>query len=264
VILDQILAHKRKEIARLDMRDLRRRATDAPRVRNFVAALLQASERPALIAECKHASPSRGVLIEHFDAAALAVTYAEGGASALSILTDAEFFQGSLNTLLQVRDVCQLPLLRKDFIIAAEQVYESRAAGADAILLIAAALPTGSELADLHALAIELGMIVLVEVHTRAELDRVLKIDPQLVGINNRDLHTFEVDLETTLALRPHIGDGIAVVSESGISRIEHVERLASAGVDAMLVGEALLTASDIGAKVRELSRRSVESIYRR
>lgn len=255
MILDEILAHKREEIARLDLRELRSRVHDASAPRSFLDALRCASSRPALIAEIKHASPSRGVLIENFDPIELAKTYTDAGAAALSVLTDAKFFRGSLNDLTAARSVYGLPVLRKDFIIASTQVYQARAFGADAILLIAAALPDDSELADLHDLTLALGMTPLVEVHSRAELERVLRIDPLLIGINNRDLTTFMVDLETTLTLRSMIPPHIVVISESGISQVEHVERLADANIDAMLIGEALVTALDIAAKVRELTR---------
>jgi indole-3-glycerol phosphate synthase len=207
-----------------------------------------------LIAEIKFASPSRGVLRTDIDAVQLASIYASNGAAALSVLTDSKFFHGSLATLARVREVCGLPLLRKDFILSPAQVYETRACGADAILLIVAALPMDAELADVHALAIDLGLTPLVEVHTRAELDRALRLDPKVIGVNNRDLRTFAVSLDTTAALRPHIPPGITVVSESGIATPDDMARLAALDVDAALVGEALVTAPDIGAKVRELA----------
>jgi indole-3-glycerol phosphate synthase len=228
-----------------------------------------------LIAELKRASPSRGLLAPHLNMLELAQIYAENGAAALSVLTDEKFFLGSLNTLRELRftfhpaallhslrsgsassggqDVSR-PLLRKDFILEPVQLYESRAAGADAILLIAAAL-TDTELIDLHALALELGLAPLVEVHTAEEIERVVRIpNLTLVGINNRDLKTFNVTLETTLRLRPLIPPGIRVVAESGIFTAADVARVAAVGVDAILVGEALVTAPDIAAKVRELS----------
>jgi indole-3-glycerol phosphate synthase len=207
-----------------------------------------------LIAEIKFASPSRGVLRTDIDAVQLASIYASNGAAALSVLTDSKFFHGSLATLARVREVCGLPLLRKDFILSPAQVYETRACGADAILLIVAALPMDAELADVHALAIDLGLTPLVEVHTCAELDRALRLDPKVIGVNNRDLRTFAVSLDTTAALRPHIPPGITVVSESGIATPDDMARLAALDVDAALVGEALVTAPDIGAKVRELA----------
>ncbi len=285
MILDTILAHKREEIAHLDLPALKRRAADAPPPRNFLAGLTPHPLAPSpltprqtsgegggvakpgwgvrLIAEIKFASPSRGVLLSNVDPVRLAEIYESSGAAALSVLTDERFFRGSLDIFAHVRAASTLPLLRKDFILAAAQVYESRAAGADAILLIVAAVPDDAELADLHALAIDLGLTPLVEAHTRDELERALRLGPKLIGINNRDLRTFEVSLETTAALRPLIPFGIGVVSESGIYAPDHVVRLAEWGVDAMLVGEALVTAPDIGAKVRELSRAGVPSVPR-
>jgi indole-3-glycerol phosphate synthase len=188
--------------------------------------------------------------------AQLAQIYADSGASAVSVLTDEKFFLGRLTTLCELRaeQAFPLPLLRKDFILDPAQVYETRAAGADAILLIVAALDD-RRLADLHALAVELGLTPLVEVHDAAELERALAIGGlRLIGINNRNLHTFEVSLETTVRLRPQVPPGITVVSESGIFTRDHVAALDALGVDAVLVGEALVTAPDIGAKVRELA----------
>ncbi len=264
-MLDQILAHKRAEIERLDHATLKSMAADAPAPRDFLAAIppppagegsgVRASAR--LIAELKRASPSRGLLAPHLDLLHLGQIYADNGAAALSVLTDEKFFWGSLITLhvLRFTSHVSVPLLRKDFILSPAQVYEPRAAGADAILLIAAALPDDSELADLHALALDLDLTPLVEVHSLDELERVLRLpDLRLVGINNRDLKTFNVSLDTTAQLRPHIPAGIRVVSESGIFTAAHVAQLAALDVDAILVGEALVTAPDIGAKVRELS----------
>ncbi len=262
-MLAEILAHKRLEIAALDAAALRRQAQDAPRPRPFLPPLA----RPAggasvrLIAELKRASPSRGLLRPRLDLNDLARLYAASGAAAISVLTDARFFLGSLDTLRAVRRDLPAgpPLLRKDFILAPAQLYETRAAGADAVLLIAAALTDDAELADLHALALELGLAPLVEVHSRPEVERVLRLPGlQLVGINNRDLATFDVRLETTARLRPHLPPGLRVVSESGIFTAADVARLAALAVDAVLVGEALVTASDIGEKVRELSRVTV------
>jgi indole-3-glycerol phosphate synthase len=274
-MLDQILVHKRTEIERLDLPTLKSMALDAARPRDFVAGLnplpnpspigkttdgggTQGRGRGVrLIAELKRASPSRGMLAPNIDLIELARIYTDNGAAALSVLTDEKFFMGSLETLRALRFThhVSLPMLRKDFTLAPVQVYETRAAGADAILLIAAALPDDSEIADLHALALELGLTPLVEVHNREELERILPL-PQLklVGINNRDLKTFTISLDTTAALRPHIPREICVVSESGIFTAAHVEQLAALDVNAILVGEALVTAPDIGAKVRELS----------
>jgi indole-3-glycerol phosphate synthase len=209
-----------------------------------------------LIAELKRASPSRGLLAPHVDLIELAHIYADNGAAALSVLTDEKFFLGRLETLRDLRFTHRfaLPLLRKDFILSEAQVHETRAAGADAVLLIVAALDA-AELRDLHALALGLGLTPLVEVHTREELARALRLpDLRLVGVNNRDLETFAVSLDTTAQLRQHVPSPIRVVSESGIFTGAHVAQLAALGVDAVLVGEALVTAPDIAAKVRELA----------
>ncbi len=287
-MLDKILAHKRAEIERLDLAALKRIAADAPRPRDFVSALTpyppegrpneksrsgwERGVRAArtrtfawqkwstgvrLIAELKRASPSRGLLAPHLDLLELAQIYADNGASALSVLTDEKFFLGSLDTLhtLRFKQHTRLPVLRKDFILSPAQLYESRVAGADAVLLIVTALTDDAQLADLHALALDLGLTPLVEVHDLEDLERALRVPSlKLVGINNRDLKTFNVSLETTASLRSHIPPGIVVVSESGIFTRTHVAQVAAWGADAILVGEALVTAPDIGAKVRELS----------
>jgi indole-3-glycerol phosphate synthase len=278
-ILAEIIEHKKSEIAALDAHSLRRAAEASPSPRDFLAALTplllgdrEASRREAeggpgvrsgvrLIAELKRASPSKGILAPHLDLFQVAEIYAQNGASAISVLTDEKFFLGKLETLRELRFTrnSELPLLRKDFIIDEVQLYESRANGADAILLIAAALTDDRHFAYLHALTLELGLTPLVEVHDEAETERVLKLkDVRLIGINNRNLATFEVSLETTERIRPMIPDGISVIAESGIFTASEVERLAKATVDAILVGEALVTSEDIGAKVRELSGFSV------
>lgn len=265
-ILAEIIAHKKLEIAALDYQALRRAAESSPAPRDFLAAvsLLPPGEgsgvRVSLIAELKRASPSKGILAPHLNLFQVADIYTQNGASAISVLTDEKFFKGSLETLRKLRITNhQLPLLRKDFIINEIQLYESRANGADAILLIAAALTDDNLFADLHACALNLGLTTLVEVHDEAETERALSLkDVKLIGINNRNLATFEVSLETTERLRPMISDGIAVVAESGIFNASDVERLAKVNVDAILVGEALVTAPDIAAKVRELSGSSV------
>jgi indole-3-glycerol phosphate synthase len=270
-ILDRIIDYKRTEelprrMRNLPLEEVQARTATAPPPRDFVAAL-RSAPGVALIAEVKRASPSRGVLRPDFDPLHLAATYAASGAAAISVLTDERFFQGSLAYLAQI---CQAPLpslprqagegqgggpplLRKDFIVHSYQVYEARAAGADALLLIAAVLP-GGDLADLLALTHALGMAALVEVHSGDELARVLPLRPGLVGVNNRDLCTFNVDLNTCLALRPLVPVDVCFVAESGIHTCADVARLAAAGVDAMLVGEALVTAPDVAAKVRELT----------
>ncbi|MBV6450357.1 MAG: Indole-3-glycerol phosphate synthase [Anaerolineales bacterium] len=263
-ILAEIIEHKKMEIAALDASALRRLADSSPPPRDFLLPIKcrRFFPRPSLIAELKRASPSKGLLAPHLDLFQVADLYAQNGASAISVLTDEKFFKGSLETLRQLRIIAkhprgtnyQLPLLRKDFILHETQLYESRANGADAILLIAAALTDDKLFADLHALALELGLTALVEIHDEAETERALKIpNIQLIGINNRNLATFDVSLETTERLRPMIPPEIAVVAESGIFTASDVERLAKANVDAILVGEALVTSDDIGAKVREL-----------
>lgn len=267
-ILSKILAQKQLEIAALDAGTLRRAAETSPAPRNFLAALHRRRNSPlpigegpgvgvALIAELKRASPSKGILAPHLDLFQVADIYAQNGAAAISVLTDEKFFLGSLETLRALRFThhASLPLLRKDFIIDQTQIYEARAAGADAILLIAAALPDDAHFADLHACALGLGLTPLVEVHDKAETERTLRLpEIRLIGINNRNLTTFDVSLETTERLRPLIPADITVVAESGIFTAADVARLAQAGVDAILVGEALVTAPDIAAKVRELS----------
>lgn len=245
---DEIERHKRKRPPEL----VRAEAAIAPPPRDFVGALRK--EGVALIAEVKRASPSKGLLRHDFDAVALATTYEANGAAAISVLTDQHFFQGNLGHLQAVREAVSLPVLRKDFILDPYQVYEARAAGADAILLIVAALGDKA-LAELFELARVLGMTPLVEVHNEVELERALRLNPPLIGINNRDLRTFQVDLNTTARLRPLIPPGITVVAESGIHTAADVRQVAEMGVDAMLVGEALVRAKDVAAKVRELSQ---------
>lgn len=258
-ILAEIFAHKREEVAArkqaCPLEEIRRRAELSPPARGFTTALRErAGAWPALIAEIKRASPSRGRLSGETDPLRLARVYSENGAAAISVLTDEKYFQGSLADLRQV--AClegRPPLLRKDFMCDSYQVYEAREAGADAVLLIAASLD-GALLADLHALATELGLAALVEVHSREEIDRALTVEPALLGINNRNLRDFTVHLETTLDLRRHIPPGVCLVAESGIHTAEDVRRLAQAGIDAILVGEALVTAADPAARVRELA----------
>ena len=261
-ILEKIIEQKKMEIAALDASALRRAADSSPAPRDFLAALKRRrfSPRPSLIAELKRASPSKGLLAPHIDLFQVADIYTQNGASAISVLTDEKFFQGKLETLYQLRLTnYELPLLRKDFIIDESQIYESRVNGADAILLIAAALPDDKLFADLHACALELGLTALVEVHDETETERALKLkDVKLIGINNRNLATFDVTLETTEKLRPMIPPEIAVIAESGIFTTDDVDRLAKVKVDVILVGEALVTSEAIGAKVRELSGLSV------
>jgi indole-3-glycerol phosphate synthase len=238
---------------------VRAEAALAPKPRDFIAAL-RAIDEVALIAEVKRASPSKGLLRHRLDPLNLATIYAHNGASAVSVLTDVKYFQGKLTYLSQIRAhltlslerTVPLPLLRKDFIFDPYQVYEARAAGADALLLIAAVLKD-TELASLLQLTQSLGMTALVEVHNRTELDRVLPLKPRLIGVNNRDLRDFSVDLNTCIDLRQHVPTEICFVAESGIRTGADVTRLAREGIDAVLVGEALVKSKDVGRKVREL-----------
>lgn len=262
-ILEKILDQKRLEIAALDAQALRRAAEQSPTPRDFLAAIQRRrfGLRPSLIAELKRASPSKGILAPHLDLFQVADIYTQNGAAAISVLTDEKFFQGKLETLHDLRFThhSSLPLLRKDFIIDPSQIYEARANGADAILLIAAALPDDSHFAELHTCAQSLGLTALVEVHDEAETERALKIpNIQLIGINNRNLATFDVSLTITERLRPMIPTDITVVAESGIFTAADVERLENVNIDAILVGEALVTSEDIPAKVRELASSNV------
>jgi len=258
-ILEKIIEHKKMEIAALDAGALRHAADSSPAPRDFLSVIQSRRffPRPSLIAELKRASPSKGMLAPHLDLFQVADIYTQNGASAISVLTDEKFFLGKLETLRELRFTrkSELPLLRKDFIIDEVQLYEARANGADAVLLIAAALTDDKLFVDLHAAALGLGLTPLVEVHDEAEIERALKLqDVKLIGINNRNLATFEVSLETTERLRPAIPADIPVVAESGIFTARDVERLTKANVNAILVGEALVTSEDIPAKVRELS----------
>ncbi len=257
-ILKKILRRKVEEIARRRARVpqpvLQERAAAQPPARGFAGriACRVGQGRTAVIAEIKKASPSKGVLRSDFDPAGIARAYEQAGAACLSVLTDKDFFQGDERFLQQARAACALPVLRKDFIIDPYQVYESRCIGADCILLIVAALDD-ERLKMLAVLAQELGLDVLVEVHDRSELERALALPVTLVGINNRDLHSFETRLETTLALLPHIPDDRVVVTESGILEPAHVAMMEAAGVHAFLVGEAFMRAPDPGVALRHL-----------
>jgi indole-3-glycerol phosphate synthase len=261
-ILKKIVAVKHEEVA--DAR--RRRSLEAMRfdaesrvlTRDFEGALRRkiAAGQAAVIAEVKKASPSKGVLREDFEPADIAQSYAEGdgavSAACLSVLTDRQFFQGSVDFLKQARASCDLPVLRKDFMVDPYQIYESRAMGADAVLLIAACLDD-AQMKDFEAIARDLGMAVLVEVHDGAELDRALTLRTPLIGINNRDLNTFDVSIETTLALRTRVPSDRVLVTESGIGTRDDVARLREAGVQAFLVGEAFMRAGDPGTALAEL-----------
>ena len=271
-ILDKIVEEKKREVAKLPARiiaagDLRDAMLEHGERRDFLEALRNPSRithhasRIALIAEVKKASPSAGVICKDFDPVRIAKEYEAAGASCLSVLTDEKFFQGSLDYLRQIRAAVKLPLLRKDFIIDERQILEAIEWGADAILLIVAIL-TDEQLAKFHSLAIEAGLAVLVEVHDEEELERALKISPALIGVNNRNLKTFKVDLATTERLAAKMEDGglemantssPLLVAESGIHSRADVERLKKCGAGAILVGESLMKNGDIKSKVREL-----------
>ena len=257
-ILLRIIRHKAREVSaraeRTPLRALGERAEAQAAPRGFAAALESriAAGEAAVIAELKKASPSRGVLREDFDPGTIARDYAAGGAAALSVLTDEAFFQGADRHLVEARSAAGLPVLRKDFVIDPYQVYEARALGADCILLIVAALGD-AQLNDLAGLAVHLGMDVLVEVHDAADLERAAHLEPLLLGINNRDLRTFETTLDTTLALIERIPAGRTVITESGIHTRSDVARLRAAGVHGFLVGEAFMRAERPGGKLREL-----------
>lgn len=261
-ILQKIVAVKHEEIALAlktrSLADVRAQAEQRNRelsdVRDFTGALRAkvAAGQAAVIAEVKKASPSKGVLREHFVPADIARSYAQHGAACLSVLTDERFFQGCEAYLKQAREACSLPVLRKDFMVDAFQVYDARAMGADCILLIAACLDD-AQMRDLEALAHELGMAVLVEVHDGQELDRALQLKTPLVGINNRNLRTFDVTLETTLGLLPRVPADRLLVTESGILGPADVQRMRAADVHAFLVGEAFMRQPDPGAALSQL-----------
>ncbi|MGH8662585.1 MAG: indole-3-glycerol phosphate synthase TrpC [Burkholderiales bacterium] len=257
-ILSRIVTVKTEEVARAKgvkpLAALRAEAGRAAPARDFAGALRArvAAGRPAVIAEIKKASPSRGVLREEFDPAALAASYARHGAACLSVLTDETFFQGTLEHLRQARAACTLPVLRKDFTLEPYQVYEARAAGADCVLLIVAVLES-ARMRELEQIAHELGMGVLVEAHDAAELERALALETPLIGINNRDLRTFETRLETTLDLLDRIPPDRIVVTESGILGREHVRTLLARGIGCFLVGEAFMRSADPGAELGRL-----------
>lgn len=255
-VLREIIAHKRRELDRaggeVSLRDVQAATSDAPPARDFAAALRGDDVR--VIAEIKRASPSEGTIREgDFDPVDIARRYQEAGAAALSVLTDERFFGGCLDHLRAVREVVDIPLLRKDFILDERQVYEARAAGADAVLLIVAALKP-PRLAALLTLAHELGMAALVETHNEAEVEAALASGARIIGVNNRNLHTFEVDLATTERLAALIPDDRVLVAESGVHMRDDVERLARSGVDTVLVGTALMRAADPGQALAVLT----------
>ena len=261
-ILQRILAVKAQEIsaaeARVPLAEMQALARAAAPARDFAGALRAkiTAGKPAVIAEVKKASPSRGVLREQFDPAAIAATYERHGAACLSVLTDSQFFQGKLDDLNTARDACRLPVLRKDFMMDPYQVYEARAAGADCILLIVAALEV-VRMHELEAAAHELGMAVLVEVHDGAELDAALTLKTPLIGVNNRNLRTFETTLDTTLGLLQKIPADRLVITESGILKPQDVEKMRANAVHGFLVGEAFMRAADPGAELERLFGRA-------
>lgn len=257
-VLKKIIARKREEVdARLELtsfEEMKVRAFDQSQARGFVAALEWKLLRgqSAVIAEVKKASPSKGVIRENFDPVQIAQSYEEGGAACLSVLTDIDFFQGADEYLIAAREAVSLPVLRKDFTIDPFQVVEARALGADCILLIAACL-SDQQMADLNGLAKEVGLDVLVEVHNAEECERALKLENRLLGINNRDLHTFDTSLETTFELLKMIPDDKVVVTESGIHTAQDVAAMREHNVNAFLVGEAFMRADDPGRRLAEL-----------
>ena len=256
MILDHIIANKKEELAetkrRFSLADVKAKAADAGPIRGFGKSMSSGGTGGRLIAEVKKASPSKGVIRDDFDPVKIARIYEESGASCISVLTEQKFFQGKLEYLGAIRKAAGLPLLRKDFIIDEYQIFEARAGGADAVLLIAACLEK-QQLEDFLGIANRTGLDALVESHTYKELDKSLLAGAMLVGINNRDLTSFTVSLQTTLDLLKDIPDDRTVVSESGIKTRDDVEMLVKAGVDAILVGESLMRENDIGKKVKEL-----------
>jgi len=254
LILDDIIDHKRRELdeakKQIPLRELRERVV--ARTPGTFRKAISAPDRLCLIAEVKKASPSRGVLCADFDPPSIARRYAEGGASALSVLTDAKFFQGCAEDLVRAKEASRLPTLRKDFIIDEYQIWETAAIGADAVLLIVAVLSPG-QLKDYLQLAGEVGLDALVEVHDRDQLGTALKADAEIIGINNRDLRTFKTAMGVTLSLAKDIPEDRVLVSESGIHTREDTQKLREAGANAILVGEALMTSPDISDKILEL-----------
>jgi indole-3-glycerol phosphate synthase len=257
-ILTEIVAHKRTEVAarkaRRALAEVEAAARAAAPTRGFFNALMRKVDAglPAVIAECKKASPSKGVIREHFDPAAIAASYERGGAACLSVLTDERFFQGKDADLQAARAACTLPVIRKDFMIDPYQIAEARALGADCILLIVACLEDG-QMDELARTAQDFGLDILTEVHDRTELERALRLRTPMIGINNRDLKRFVTDIDTTIGLLKDIPDDRLVVTESGINTIEDIAKLRGQSVNAFLVGEAFMRAEDPGAKLKEL-----------
>jgi indole-3-glycerol phosphate synthase len=256
VILDKIVADKKEELghtkARLPLGDIRRMAADAGPVTDFRAALID-PDRVSIIAEVKKASPSKGVIRADFDPVEIARTYEKNGARAISVLTESRYFQGDLGYLDAISSAVDIPLLRKDFIIDPYQVYEARANGADAFLLIASVLEK-EQMRDLYLLGRELGLEALAEAHDERDLEKILELNFQVVGINNRDLCTFKVDIKNTEYLIEDVPQDRVVVSESGISTVEHLKYLKKTGADAALIGEAIMRERDYGRKLKELA----------
>ncbi|MDD9956155.1 MAG: indole-3-glycerol phosphate synthase TrpC [Anaerolineaceae bacterium] len=262
-VLDRILEHKLGEVDEArrarPLRQLQDACESQAPARNFAAAL--ELDTVALVAECKQASPSKGRLSDDYDPARLARAYAANGAAAISVLADAHFFQGSLDHLVEARAAVTVPLLCKEFVVDPWQVHAARASGADAVLLIVAALGD-TQMAELHDMILALGMTPLVEVHSEDELERALNVRPRVIGVNNRDLKTFEVDLQTTARLARHVPPGTTLVAESGIANAQDVQHMGALGAHAVLVGETLMKAPDLAASVRSLSgiRREADS----
>jgi len=262
-ILDEILAAKEKDLAQRKKQTsfalLENRARNAELPRSFLKALKARSQRGyAVIAELKKASPSRGIIRKDFDPVRLAEGYESAGAAAVSVLTEENFFHGRIKHLSSVRKAVKIPLLCKDFILDVYQVYEARAAGADAVLIIVAAL-SDSRLSGLYRTVALLGMTALLEVHDDKDLDRALRLKPELIGINNRDLKSLDVDIETTVSLLPRVPEGIVKVSESGFLEKGQLSKLSRMGVDAFLIGEALMSAPDPGEKLMEFLKSEKE-----
>ena len=259
-ILDKIMSRKVEELTERKsvhtFNTVRELAENAEQARDFYSALKRDDNNVALIAEVKKASPSKGVLIEDFDPTEIGKTYGQNGASAISVLTDEDFFQGHLDYLRDVRSIVDIPVLRKDFIVDPYQIYEGRAASADAILLIVSTLED-SQMSDLYALIRELNMTALVEVHNETEMERALTLNARLIGVNNRDLKTFDVDLSTTARLAEMVTDDVVLVAESGIRNAQDVHHMGQLGAHAVLVGESMVKAGDIAQQVREFSSQS-------
>jgi indole-3-glycerol phosphate synthase len=257
-ILHRILTRKREEVAErinhISTAELRQKVKDCAPTRGFYQAIITTieSNNAAVIAEIKKASPSKGIIRENFDPALIAQSYSAGGATCLSVLTDIDFFQGSDEDLKLAREACTLPILRKDFMVDPYQVYEARVIGADCILLIVAAL-SDTQLRELADITLELGMDVLVEVHNREELERAMMLRTPLIGINNRDLHTFNTNLDTTLNLLIDVFPDRVVITESGIHNQQQVAMMRKNNVNAFLVGEAFMSAQNPGEKIKEL-----------